>query len=64
MHDAATDRLPLPRTGTERILRLALEKLEAFAPGRGRLCDLPCGTGFLAVEAEKAWARQRAAARR
>lgn len=45
-----------PRTGTQRILDRAFALLDEARPERGRLADLPCGTGYLSVlAAEKGW---------
>jgi SAM-dependent methyltransferase len=48
------DRLPF--TETIPILDMALRMLEEALPDRGRLLDLPCGTGYLSVRAaEQGW---------
>ena len=36
------------------LLELAFRKLEQFKAGRGDLCDLPCGTGYLSMRAHEA----------
>jgi SAM-dependent methyltransferase len=42
-----------PATGTKPILDRALALLCELAPEPGQLADLPCGTGYLSVEAAK-----------
>ena len=53
---AGMDAPPLPEAGTARILDRALELLRAATPEPGRLADVPCGTGYLAVKAaQQGW---------
>jgi SAM-dependent methyltransferase len=54
--EAASDDYIEEEAGQRETARRALERVERYAPGRGRLLDLGCWVGFLLAEArERGW---------